>query len=172
MRCQDTETTGSMEETGWTWPVWRGETENCSLRELALGSGIRDQGGGCSIWTRDTDLAEGSRASTARRQVRKREAFVELGGTFCPSRCWEMTIPLLPGRTRESGGVQFVVCKVQPTHTDEMPADRGVCGSPGAVSQGCQNPGRGGEDLPFRSSWNSVSLQCLGAVLAFPKMFS
>lgn len=56
-----------------------------------------------------------------------------------------MTIPLLPGRTRESGGVQFVVCKVQPTHTDEMPADRGVCGSPGASSQGCQNPGRGGE---------------------------
>lgn len=147
----------------------RGDRELLPKRS---GPGIRDQGGGCSIWTRDTDLAGGSRASTARRQVRKQEAFVELGGTFCPSRCWEMTIPLLPGRTRESGGVQFVVCKVQPTHTDEMPADRVVCGCPGAVSQGCQNPGRGGEDLPFRSSWNSVSLQCLGAVLAFPKMFS
>ncbi|XP_005061353.1 PREDICTED: single-stranded DNA-binding protein 2 [Ficedula albicollis] len=33
------------------------------------GSGIRDLGGGCSIWTRDTDLARGSRARTARRQV-------------------------------------------------------------------------------------------------------
>lgn len=84
------------------------ERGDSSLRELgSLGSGLRDDegsgirhlGGGCSVWSRDTDLARGSRASTARRQVRKWEAFVELGGTFCPSRCWEMTIPLLPGRT-------------------------------------------------------------------------
>lgn len=109
MSCQDTEITGSMEDTEWKCPVCRGEIENCSLREPALGSGIGDRGSGCSIWTRDTDLAGGSRASTARRQVRKREAFVELGGTFCPSKCWEMTIPLMPGRTRESGGVKFVV---------------------------------------------------------------
>lgn len=101
MRCQDTGITGSMEETGWKWPVWREEMENCSLRELALGSGVWDQGagGGCSIRSRDTELARGSRARTSRRQLRKWEAFVECGGTFCPSRCWEMTVPLLPGRT-------------------------------------------------------------------------
>lgn len=48
MRCQDTGITGSMEETGWKWPVWREETENCSLRELALGSGLWDQGAAAS----------------------------------------------------------------------------------------------------------------------------
>lgn len=82
-----------------------------------------------------------------------------------------MTIPSLPGRTCGSGGCKFVVSKVKPTHTYEVPTDRGVCDNPGSGSQGCQSPERAGVDLTFRSSWNSVSLQCLGAVLAFPKMF-
>lgn len=41
-------------------------------------------------------------------------------------------------------GVIFVVSKVKLTHTYEMAADQGVCGSPGAVSQGCHCPRREG----------------------------
>lgn len=71
MRCQDTEITGSMEETGWTWPVWRGETENCSLRELALGSGIREgaaaSGPGTQTWQEGAEPAQpGGRSGSGR----------------------------------------------------------------------------------------------------------
>lgn len=73
------------------------EGGDIELLPKRTGSGIRGVGGG--IWGQGSGRRlqpldqehrageRGSRARIARRQVRKWEAFVELGGTFCPSRC-------------------------------------------------------------------------------------
>lgn len=71
MRCQDIGMTGSIEEMGWKWSVWRGETENCSLREMALGSGIWEEaaasGPGTQTWREGAEPGQpGGRSGSGR----------------------------------------------------------------------------------------------------------
>lgn len=134
--------------------------------------GVWDQASGRRLQR----LEQGHRPGEREQSQHSQEAGQEVGG-FCWVRRNILSLQVLGNDhsfaarkdLREQGRK---ICCLQ-GKTDPHLGDGswpGVCDSPGAVSQGCQSPGRG--DLPFRSSWNSVSLQCLGAVLAFPKMFS